>query len=153
MPGLARPLKPGESFDESCGDLLFHSEHKGFDIDALLSRNVSSRTFSFYYPSTRPGSDRWLVVSSDKRKLSRLGGASPEDYEASKKDLIETTLDCLERYVPDIRAKLDHVEAATPKTFEHCHRHLGRGVLRDQVRRAAGQSRFASANFRSVSRW
>ncbi len=30
----------------------------------MLSREVSSRTFSFYYPETRPGSDRWLVVSS-----------------------------------------------------------------------------------------
>ncbi|HRA88597.1 MAG TPA: FAD-dependent oxidoreductase, partial [Planctomycetaceae bacterium] len=45
-------LKPGEGFDESCGDLLFHSEHTGFDIEAMLSRDVSSRTFSFYYPST-----------------------------------------------------------------------------------------------------
>ena len=33
-----------------CGDLLFHSEHRGFDIQAMLSKNVSSRTFSFYYP-------------------------------------------------------------------------------------------------------
>lgn len=117
-------LKPGESFDDSCGDLLFHSEHKGFDIDALLSKNVSSRTFSFYYPSTRPGSDRWLVVSSTNANYRDWADLSPEDYEASKKDLIETTLDCLERYVPDIRAKLDHVEAATPKTFEHYTRHL-----------------------------
>jgi phytoene dehydrogenase-like protein len=117
-------LKPGESFDDSCGDLLFHSEHKGFDIDALLSKKVSSRTFSFYYPSTRPGSDRWLVVSSTNANYRDWADLSPEDYEASKKDLIETTLDCLERYVPDIRAKLDHVEAATPKTFEHYTRHL-----------------------------
>ena len=35
-------LKPGEGFDDSCGDLLFHSEHKGFDIEAMLSRHVSS---------------------------------------------------------------------------------------------------------------
>ncbi len=26
-------LKPGETFDDSVGDLLFHSEHRGFDID------------------------------------------------------------------------------------------------------------------------
>ena len=117
-------LKPGKSFDDSCGDLLFHSEHKGFDVDALLSKKVSSRTFSFYYPSTRPGSDRWLVVSSTNANYRDWADLSPEDYEASKKDLIETTLNCLERYVPDIRAKLDHVEAATPKTFEHYTRHL-----------------------------
>ena len=117
-------LKAGESFDSSCGDLLFHSEHKGFDIDAMLSRDVSSRTFSFYYPETRPGSDRWLVVSSTNANYRDWTELSEADYEAAKKDLIESTLVCLEKYVPDIRAKLDHVEAATPKTFERYTRHL-----------------------------
>jgi len=117
-------LKPGESFDESCGDLLFHSEHTGFDIDAMLSRNVSSRTFSFYYPSTRPGSNRWLVVSSTNANYRDWADLPEAEYEAAKKDLIESTLNCLEKYVPDIRQKLDHVEAATPRTFEHYTRHL-----------------------------
>jgi len=116
-------LKPGEGFD-FCGDLLFHSEHRGFDVDALLSRNVSSRTFSFYYPETRPGSDRWLIVSSTNANYRDWADLSDEDYQAAKHDLIEGTLDCLERYVPDVRAKLDHVEAATPKTFEHYTRHV-----------------------------
>ncbi len=117
-------LKPGECFDSGCGDLLFHSEHRGFDIDALLSRNVSSRTFSFYYPETRPGSDRWLVVSSTNANYRDWADLPADEYETSKKNLIESTLDCLEKYVPDIRTKLDHVEAATPKTFEHYTRHL-----------------------------
>ena len=117
-------LKPGEGFDESVGDLLFHSEHKGFDIEAILSMNVSSRTFSFYYPETRPGSDRWLIVSSTNANYRDWADLSEEDYQAAKKDLEETTLDCLEQYVPDIRAKLDHIEAATPRTFEHYTRHI-----------------------------
>jgi phytoene dehydrogenase-like protein len=117
-------LKPGQSFDDSCGDLLFHSEHNGFDIDAMLSRNVSSRTFSFYYPQTRPGSDRWLVVSSTNANYRDWADLPADEYETAKKDLIESTLDCLETYVPDIRGKLDHVEAATPKTFEHYTRHI-----------------------------
>ncbi|MFN9968898.1 MAG: phytoene dehydrogenase, partial [Phycisphaerae bacterium] len=117
-------LRPGEGFDDSVGDLLFHSEHSGFDIQAMLSMNVSSRTFSFYYPNTRPGSNRWLVVSSTNANYSDWASLSEPDYEAAKKDLIESTLNCLERYVPDIRQKLDHVEAATPKTFEHYTRHL-----------------------------
>ena len=117
-------LKPGECFDSGCGDLLFHSEHRGFDIDALLSRNVSSRTFSFYYPETRPGSDRWLVVSSTNANYRDWAELPADEYETSKKNLIESTLDCLEKYVSDIRTKLDHVEAATPKTFEHYTRHL-----------------------------
>ncbi len=117
-------LKPGEGFDESCGDLLFHSEHKGFDIDAMLSRQVSSRTFSFYYPETRPGSNRWLIVSSTNANYRDWADLPEPDYEAAKKDLIESTLDCLETYVPDVRRKLDHIEAATPRTFEHYTRHV-----------------------------
>jgi all-trans-retinol 13,14-reductase len=117
-------LRAGETFDESCGDLLFHSEHKGFDIEAMLSRNVSSRTFSFYYPRTRPGSDRSLIVSSTNANYRDWADLPEEDYQASKQDLIETTLDCLEQYVPRIREQLDHVEAATPRTFEHYTRHV-----------------------------
>jgi phytoene dehydrogenase-like protein len=116
-------LKPGEGFD-NVGDLLFHSEHSGFDIGAMLSMNVSSRTFSFYYPETRPGSDRWLVVSSTNANYADWAKMSEEEYEREKAHLCETTLDCLEKYVPDIRQKLDWLEASTPRTFEHYTRHL-----------------------------
>jgi phytoene dehydrogenase-like protein len=116
-------LKPGVGF-EPCGDLLFHSEHRGFDIDAMLSRHVSSRTFSFYYPSTRPGSDRHIVVSSTNANYSDWASLSEEDYNASKHELEQSTLDCLERYVPGIREKVDHMEASTPRTFEHYTRHM-----------------------------
>ena len=54
-------MKPGEQIDPACGDLLFSSVAPLFRTDLLLSRNITSRTFSFYYPHTRPGSDRcWL---------------------------------------------------------------------------------------------
>lgn len=116
-------LKPGESFDY-CGDLLFHSEHRGFDIEAMLSKEISSRTFSFYYPETRPGSDRWLVVSSTNARYEDWANLSEEEYERDKKHLCETTIDCLAKYVPDIREKLDWVEASTPRTFQYYTRHL-----------------------------
>ncbi|MFN3158915.1 MAG: phytoene desaturase family protein [Rubinisphaera brasiliensis] len=116
-------LKPGESFDY-CGDLLFHSEHRGFDIEAMLSKEISSRTFSFYYPETRPGSDRWLVVSSTNARYEDWANLSDEEYERDKKHLCETTIDCLAKYVPDIREKLDWVEASTPRTFQYYTRHL-----------------------------
>jgi phytoene dehydrogenase-like protein len=48
---------------------------------------------------------------------------SDEEYEASKKDLIETTIDSLEQYVPNARNKIDWVEAATPRTFHHYTKH------------------------------
>ena len=115
-------LKPRVGF-EPVGDLLFHSEHRGFDIDAMLSRNISSRTFSFYYPETRPGSDRHLIVSSTNANYRDWADLPEAEYQASKEDLIETTLDCLEQYVPDLRQKADHVEAATPCTFKHYTRH------------------------------
>ena len=88
-----------------------------------MSRDISSRTFSFYYPDTRPGHDRYVVVSSTNARFEDWGHLSKEDYEASKKDLCETTLDCLEKYVPNIREKVDHVEASTPVTFKHYTRH------------------------------
>ena len=115
-------LKPDEQFD-FVGDLLFHSEHTGFDIDAMLSRDISSRTFSFYYPKTRPGHDRYVVVSSTNANYDDWANLTEEEYNASKTDLCESTLDCLEQYVPNIREKADHVEASTPCTFEHYTRH------------------------------
>ena len=116
-------MKPGETFD-NIGDLLFHSEHTGFDIDAMLSRDISSRTFSFYYPEMRPGSDRYLIVSSTNANYDDWAHMPEDEYQASKQDLCETTLDCLEQYVPDVRQKLDHIEAATPRTFKHYTRHV-----------------------------
>jgi len=116
-------LKPGEGFDD-CGDLLFHSEHEGFDIEAMLSKNVSSRTFSFYYPETRPGSNRWLIVSSTNANYRDWADLPEEQYEADKKQLCESTIDCLEKYIPDVRSKLEWVEASTPRTFQFYTRHL-----------------------------
>src|SRR5690606_17777549 len=99
-------LKPGEGFDH-CGDLLFHSEHEGFDVQALLSKKISSRTFSFYYPETRPGSNRGLIVSSTNANYRDWADLPEDQYERDKADLCETTLDCLERYIPDIRSKVE----------------------------------------------
>ena len=108
----------------SCGDLLFHSEHHGFDIEAMLSMDVSSRTFSFYYPHIRPGSDRYLIVSSTNANYVDWAHLPEDEYQEEKRKLEETTLQCLEQYVPDIRSKLDHIETATPRTFEHYTKHV-----------------------------
>ncbi|MGE4000460.1 MAG: phytoene desaturase family protein [Planctomycetaceae bacterium] len=116
-------LKPGVGFDD-CGDLLFHSEHRGFDARAMLSKKISSRTISFYYPQTRPGSDRWLIVSSTNANYRDWADLSDVQYQADKHDLCESTLDCLEQYVPGIREKADWIEASTPRTFQHYTRHL-----------------------------
>lgn len=112
-------LRPGEALDESNGDLLFSSTAPLFRTEALLSRDITSRTYSFYYPRTRPGSDRSLIVSSTNANYRDWADLPEEEYQASKQDLIESTLDAVSKYVPDIRDKLDHVEASTPRTFQH----------------------------------
>ena len=50
-------------------------------------------------------------------------GMSKEEYEHSKQDLVETTIDALEKYIPGVRAKIDRAEAATPRTFNHYTQH------------------------------
>jgi len=118
-------LKPDESIPEETGDLLFSSTAQEFRTDLLLSRDITSRTYSFYYPRTRPqGRPRTLIVSSTNAHYSDWANMTEDEYEASKQDLIEGTLDHLERYVPRIRERLDHVEAATPKTFQHYTAHV-----------------------------
>jgi phytoene dehydrogenase-like protein len=117
-------LKPDERVDEDTGDLLFSSTARHFRTDLLLSRDITSRTYSFYYPRTRPeGRPRCLIVSSTNAHYSDWANLPDEAYEASKRDLIETTLDHLERYVPRVRERIDFVDASTPRTFEHYTRH------------------------------
>jgi phytoene dehydrogenase-like protein len=118
-------LKPDERVDESMGDLFFTSTAPLFRTELLLSRDITSRTYSFYYPRTRPqGRPRCLIVSSTNANYSDWANLGEAEYAASKQDLIDKTLDHLDRYVPNIRERLDHVEAATPKTFEHYTHHV-----------------------------
>lgn len=118
-------LKPDDVIDESTGDLLFSSTAPVFQTDLLLSRDITSRTFSFYYPRTRPeGRPRCLVVSSTNARYEDWADLPEDEYEASKQDLCETTLDALDKYVPNIRERVDHVEASTPVTFKHYTQHI-----------------------------
>ena len=117
-------LKPGEEIDESSGDLFFTSTAEEFRTDLLLSRDITSHTFSFYYPRTRPGKkERFAIVSSTNANWSDWADLNEHDYEASKKDLVDTTVDALEKYIPGIRNKIDRAEAATPRTFNHYTQH------------------------------
>jgi len=118
-------LKADDEIDESTGDLLFSSMAPVFRTDLLLSRDITSRTFSFYYPRTRPaGRPRCLIVSSTNARYEDWGELPEDEYEASKQDLCETTLDALDKYVPNIRERVDHVEASTPVTFKHYTQHV-----------------------------
>ncbi len=117
-------LRPDAAIEpEQCGDLLFSSTAPTFRTDMLLSRDVTSRTFSFYYPQTRPTLRRTAIVASTNANYADWSELTKEDYEAGKRKLIETTLAAMQKYVPDVRQRLEYVEAATPLTFERYTKH------------------------------
>jgi phytoene dehydrogenase-like protein len=76
-----------------------------------------SRTFSFYYPKTRPGSGRYTIVSSMNAHWADWADLDEAQYAREKQRLQQDTLAELERHVPGVLAQVDHVEVATPRTF------------------------------------
>ncbi len=109
-------IAPEHSID-SIGDLLFTSTAEHFDSEELLHLKTQSKTFSIYYPKTRPGHERYTIVASMNANYDDWADMSEQQYGAEKEALIKRTLVDLRRYVPDIEAKLDWTEAATPLTF------------------------------------
>lgn len=115
-------VREGETIP-NVSDLLFSSTRPTFDSPALCDLHGESRTFSFYYPKTRPGSNRYTIVSSTNAHWKDWSALDEASYAREKERLIADTLDALERYVPGVREKIDHVEASTPKTFEFYTQH------------------------------
>ncbi|MHC4234459.1 MAG: phytoene desaturase family protein [Planctomycetota bacterium] len=115
-------IKKGERIDH-IGDLLFASVAPEFESAALCAKDVTSRTFSMYYPDIRPGSDRYAIVSSTNANYDDWANLPAEEYRQAKQHLIETTVEHLDKYLPDVQSKIDHVEASTPRTFEYYTRH------------------------------
>ena len=109
-------IKKEESIAD-IGDLLFVSTAEKFSSDELLDMHTKSRTFSLYYPKTRPDHNRFTVVASMNGKFDDWNRLNTNEYESEKQDMIDRTLVDLERYIPDIRQKIDWLEAATPKTI------------------------------------
>ncbi len=102
---------------EDIGDLLFVSTAEQFSSDELLDMHTGSRTFSLYYPKIRPGHNRYTVVASMNGRFDDWDRLNKTEYDAEKQAMIERTLDDLERYIPQVRQKIDWLEAATPKTI------------------------------------
>lgn len=103
------------------GELVFTSSYPTYDPARLLDLKVSSRTFSVYYPKeTRPqvADARVAIVSSTNCQYDDWKNLSKEEYDTEKKFMIEETIRGLEAFIPDIRDKLEVVEAATPLTVE-----------------------------------
>ncbi len=111
-------IRPGETLPP-IGDLLFTSTARDFSSEEMRRMDTRSRTFSVYYPKTRPQSPPdYTIVASMNANYEDWAGLDQPAYLAAKKAMEERCLADLERYVPGIRAKLDVVEAATPRTFE-----------------------------------
>jgi phytoene dehydrogenase-like protein len=112
-------IKKGETIPH-IGDLVFTSSYPTFDTDKLLDKEITSRTFSVYYPEGRPYDEfpRYSIVSSTNARWDDWAHSSEEEYENEKKKMIEETINALENFIPDIRSKLDFVEAATPCTIK-----------------------------------
>ncbi|HVU19003.1 MAG TPA: FAD-dependent oxidoreductase [Candidatus Didemnitutus sp.] len=115
-------IRKGESLPH-IGDLVFTSDEPRFSSRALTDLHTTSRTFSMYYPDTRPGSDRYTVVVSLNARYEDWNALTPEQYAAEKQRMIEESITCLEKFIPGVRAKIDWTEAATPRTIEYYTRH------------------------------
>lgn len=117
-------IRKGETIPH-IGDLVFTSRNPCFSSDELTDFHTTSRTFSVYYPDTRPGSDRYAVVVSLNARYEDWEKLSDSDYEREKARLIEESIQALEAYIPGVRAKIDWQEAATPRTIERYTTHFG----------------------------
>jgi all-trans-retinol 13,14-reductase len=115
-------LRQGETLPY-IGDLIFLSDAPGFSSAELVDLHTTSRTFSLYYPETRPGSGRYTVVGSLNARYEDWNAMSAADYERGKRRLIDESIAALERFVPGVRSRIDWTEAATPRTIERYTRH------------------------------
>ncbi|OYV46026.1 MAG: hypothetical protein B7X06_03915 [Verrucomicrobia bacterium 21-51-4] len=111
-------VREGEQIPD-IGDLIFCSEANEFSSNELLDPHTTSRTFSLYYPDTRPHTPvpRYAVVCSVNARWEDWAPLAEEPYQAEKQRICQEALAALEKFVPDIRGKLDWIEAATPRTI------------------------------------
>ncbi len=109
-------VKAGEEIND-VGDLLFTSTAAEFDSTELLDKETKSKTFSIYYPKTRPGLHRYTIVASMNSRYEDWAELEDDRYQEAKHSLITRSLKDLDRYLPGVAQKIDWTEAATPKTF------------------------------------
>ncbi|MCW5200271.1 NAD(P)/FAD-dependent oxidoreductase [Desulfobulbus sp. F4] len=109
-------IRKGESFPD-VGDLLFTSTAETFSSEEMRKMDTQSRTFSVYYPKTRPEHPDYTVVASMNANYDDWAKLDAQTYAQEKEAMAERCLVDLERYIPGIRAKIDTVATATPKTF------------------------------------
>ena len=109
-------IRKGDSF-EDVGDLLFTSTAGEFSSEEMRSMKTKSRTFSVYYPKTRPENPDYTVVASMNANYDDWASLDDQAYKQAKEAMVQRCFHDLERYIPGIRDKVDTIESATPKTF------------------------------------
>ena len=111
-------IRKGESIPD-IGDLLFTSTEANFTSEALRDLRTKSRTFSVYYPKTRPDAPPdYTIVASMNANFDDWASLNAHEYAQEKEAMVERCLADLERYLPDVRSKIDLIESATPLTFQ-----------------------------------
>ena len=117
-------IREGETLPP-LGDLVFTSAAAPFSSDELVSLHTTSRTYSVYYPGTRPHArtPRHAIVASLNQRWEDWAGMDAATYARHKTRLVEEALDGLEKHHPGVRAQVNWVEAATPRTIERYVRH------------------------------
>ena len=113
-------IRKGETIP-NIGDLVFTSAAPEYSIAELTSIKTTSHTFSIYYPETRPHlkEPRYVVVASLNARWDEWEALDEAAYQSEKKRLCEECVSSLERFIPGVRDKIDHLEAATPRTVNH----------------------------------
>jgi phytoene dehydrogenase-like protein len=110
-------IKEGEVM-EDIGDLIFTSENEHFSGAELRDFHTKSRTFSLYYPKTRPQrKPMYAIVASMNANWDDWSALDSEAYKREKNRIIEDSIQSLEKFIPNIREKIDCAEAATPRTL------------------------------------
>jgi all-trans-retinol 13,14-reductase len=119
-------LRKGETMPD-VGDLIFTSKNPKLDMHELTNLRTTSRTFSLYYPRTRPqlAEPRYSVVASMNALWEDWAAMDEATYKREKERLCRESVAALEEFIPGIGEKLDHVEAATPRTLNRYTRHIG----------------------------
>ena len=109
-------IRKGESFGD-VGDLIFNSTAAEFSSEEMRRMDTKSRTFSVYYPKTRPDKPDYTVVASMNANYDDWAVLGEEQYKQAKEAMVERCFGDLDRYIPGIRDKVDTISSATPKTF------------------------------------
>ncbi len=110
-------LRKGETVAD-IGDLLFTSTAEEFSSEEIRRMDTRSRTFSLYYPKTRPDTEPdYTIVASMNANYDDWTQLDTVTYAQAKEAMIERCFADLERYIPGVRGMVDTVESATPRTF------------------------------------